>query len=88
MKCDEVVIEMVKARGNSLLSYNHIPVAGIGAGPGRLCIRKVEKEEEQKTEEEQSKPTTPGKKKQFKQPNMNLWFNKASLSKELKDKIP
>jgi len=43
----DVIIEMARTRGGGLLECSYIPVPGIAPHPGRICIRRVEKKQEE-----------------------------------------
>jgi len=91
MKDDDIVVEMAKLKGKGLLECSHIPIPGIGPHPGRLCIRRVEKEggNEEATSTEGALEAETGKKgKKDAKPKSNLRFDKSSLLDELKDDVP
>lgn len=91
MNDDDAVVEMIQKKGDGILRYSHIPVAGISARLGRLCIRRVEesKEENEEEIETETKPTLPknAKTKQVK-PNKSVRFDKSSLAKGGDQEIP
>ncbi len=88
VKDDEIVVDMVKLKGNGVLNYNHIPVAGLDPRSGRLCIRRaLESFDEPTTTKEDDKRNT--KKRQVTgEPNTNIRFDKSSLVEELKEDLP
>lgn len=88
VKDDEVVVEMVKSKGKGVLTYDHIPVAGVDPCSGRIIIKRIKEESEMPTLlEEEEKPNT--KKKQAQnQPHKNIRFDKSSLIEELKEDLP
>ena len=45
MSDDDVITEMARINGQGALECSHIPVPGIAPHPGRICIRRIEKEE-------------------------------------------
>jgi cold shock CspA family protein len=85
MKEDDVVVEMVKAKGEDILSCTHIPVAGLSSHPGRLCIRRLDDEVEQ---EQDDKNVPPSKIKNSKAITKTFRFEKPNLAEELKDDVP
>lgn len=97
MSDGDVIIEMARIKGKGVLECSHIPVPGIAPHPGRICIRRVEKEEtigdvdaEDEATEESKDATKKGKKK-AKEANRamkSLRFDKSSLEEVLKDDIP
>jgi cold shock CspA family protein len=96
MKDDEVVVEMAMSRGEGLLECSHIPIPGISPHPGRLCIRRVDKNEF--GVEGESKPEapamvgTPGtpslKKKKAQKELKSMRFDKSSLVDDLREDVP
>ena len=84
MKEDDVVVEMVKAKGKDVLSCTHIPVAGLSSHPGRLCIRRLDDEEVQ----EQDDKIVPPSKIKNSTPTKTFRFGKPNLAEELKHDVP
>jgi len=97
----DVIIEMARMKGQGVLKCSHIPVPGIAPHHGRICIRRIEKEENDGDEEvedetnEESPKDTPNvaqkgksKGKQTNRVFKNLRFDKSSLEKALKEDIP
>jgi cold shock CspA family protein len=98
---DDVIIEMATTKGLGVLECSHIPVPGIAPHPGRICIRRIEKKENDGNEEvgdegNEEAPKDDGNagrkdKKKAKDKNRNpkvLRFDKSSLDEALKDDIP
>jgi cold shock CspA family protein len=89
VKEDDIVVEMVKLLGGGLLDCSHIAVAGSSLHPGRLCIRRVEEEEDEGANEEdvegKEKPT---QKKNKPINSRQVHYDKSSLTDELKEDIP
>jgi len=52
MNDGDVIFAMARAKGNGLLECSHIPVPGIGSHPGRICIRRIEKKEDEDGKDE------------------------------------
>jgi len=97
MSDGDVIIEMARIKGQGVLECSHIPVPGIAPHPGRICIRRVKKEEnadgvetEAETKEDSPKevPRKGKKKGKENQPVKSLRFDKSSLEQALKDDIP
>ena len=101
MDDDDVIFEMARIKGQGALACSHIPVPGIAPHPGRICIRRVEKEEntgdaevvdESNEESPKDFPNAARKgRRKGKENNRvvkNLRFDKSSLEEALKDDIP
>lgn len=43
---DDVIVAMADSKGKGDLECSHIPVPGLAAHPGRICIRRVDKKED------------------------------------------
>jgi cold shock CspA family protein len=84
VKEDDVVVEMIQAKGNGLLNCTHIPVAGLSSHPGRLCIRRVE--QEKVTKEDKEEGTTP--KKQASKMSKTFRFDRSCLVEDSKEDVP
>jgi cold shock CspA family protein len=87
MKDDDIVVEMAMIKGKGLLACSHVPIPGISPHPGRLCIRRVEKDENGEEKESQEAQTA-GTIKKAKKGSKNFRFDKSSLVDYLKEDIP
>ena len=101
MNDDDVINEMARIKGAGVLECSHIPVPGIAPHPGRICIRRVEKEEntvdeEVKEEANEEEPKEAPKKarrgkrkgKGTNDGTKNIRFDKSSLEDALKNDVP
>ncbi|VEU37424.1 unnamed protein product [Pseudo-nitzschia multistriata] len=100
MNDDDVVTEMAKLKGAGVLECSHIPVPGLAPHPGRICIRRVERSEENNSESEDAenqnskspKESAKGKKKGKQSPIerslKNLRFEKSSLDEAFREDVP
>mmetsp|Transcript_4412 Transcript_4412/g.10674 ORF Transcript_4412/g.10674 Transcript_4412/m.10674 type:complete len:1332 (-) Transcript_4412:111-4106(-) len=100
MNDDDVVTEMANLKGGTALECTHIPVPGIAPHPGRICIRRIESEDDNKAEQAEaesekdlpkSAASTKGKKKVKQQnirPLKNIRFEKGCLDEEFKKDVP
>ncbi|KAL3912182.1 MAG: hypothetical protein SGILL_006985, partial [Bacillariaceae sp.] len=85
MRDDDIVTEMAAMKGKGLLECSHIPIPGIATNPGRLCIRRVERQE---SGEEEKEGQSHEEAKKGKKGSKNFRFDKSSLVEALKDDIP
>jgi hypothetical protein len=92
MKDDDVVVEMTKLKGQGLFECTHIPIPGIGPHPGRLCIRRMEKDGDE-AESKNHKPSKFDSGKNVKnnkdaKSRKSVRFDKSSLTDEFKEDLP
>jgi cold shock CspA family protein len=88
MKDDEVVVEMVQDKGKGVLTYDHIPVAGMDPRSGRLIIKRVKEGSEAPALLDEEEKANTKMKAGLHPPNTNIRFDKSSLSEELKEELP
>lgn len=87
MKEDDVVVQIVEKMSNGALTCDHIPVPGLVAHPGRLCIRRIKEEGSNENDDEEKGKPSPSKKKQT-NPNENIRFDKSNFCPESKEDVP
>jgi cold shock CspA family protein len=90
VKDDEVVVEMLQIKARGVLTYDHIPVAGMDPRSGRLIIKRVKESSVSQIMDEDVPATSNARKKKQGNncPNKAIRFDKASLSGELKEDLP
>ncbi len=89
MSDGDVIMEMARIKGQGTLECSHIPVPGIAPHPGRICIRRVEKEETTGDVEGEAETKQESLEKGKNNRAMkSLRFDKSSLEQALKDDIP
>lgn len=88
VKEDDVVVEMVERLGGGLLDCGHIGMAGSSSHPGRLCIRRVEEEDNKEEKETDADGKEKPKKEKKAVDSRQIHFDKSSLNVELKEDVP
>ena len=87
---DEVVVELVKTKAHGVLTYDHIPVAGMDPRLGRLIIKRAEVLSDSYVldKEVSEKPDTQKKRQGNATPSKGVRFDRDSLSEESKKDLP
>jgi cold shock CspA family protein len=88
-KDDEVVVELVKTKGQGVLTYDHIPMAGVDPRSGRLIIKRIEGSVTAVSAGEEASQTNTKKTRQEQARSSKvIRFDKASLTREFKEELP